>query len=333
MKIKIMIGACLGVMAFFTVTHGSDIDGRGATFPKIVYKEWMEVYEAQTGKKIHYEPTGSGDGIISAVQRKSDFSGSDKPLQSWRLKRYKLRMFPVVVGSIVLGYNIPGVEDNTLKLDEEAIGAIFSGEAKFWDDSRITKNNQSLNLPHEPIKVVVRKDGSGTTFNFTYYLRKIDYANFHNAVKKLNWKADVLKAEGSSGVSEGIKATPYSIGYTDFSYKQKYNLTVATIENRVGKWVTPSLQTSTDGAKYANLKKKDDFYGIIAYPRGETSYPIIATSFVLLPYEGKEKNKEVVAFFEWAFTHGEAIANKHGFAMLPKETLKEIKEYLKEKVL
>ncbi len=333
MKTKIIAGVWLCVMVVLSALQASDIDARGATFPKAVYTEWMEAYEAQTGNKIHYEPTGSGDGIVSAVQRKSDFSGTDKPLRSWRLERYKLRMFPVVVGSIVLAYNIPGVQDNALRLDEEAIGAIFSGEAKFWDDARITKNNKALNLPHEPIKVAVRKDGSGTTYNFTYYLRKIDYAHFRKAVKKLDWKADTIAAEGSSGLSETIKATPYSIGYTDFSYKQKYDLSVATLENRVGKWVAPSLQTSTDGAKSAHLKKKNNFYGIIAYPKGQTSYPIIATSFVLLPNEGKEKNKEVVDFFDWAFENGEAIANKHGFAMLPKETLKEIDAYWDEKVL
>lgn len=236
MKTKIIAGVWLCVMVVLSALQASDIDARGATFPKAVYTEWMEAYEAQTGNKIHYEPTGSGDGIVSAVQRKSDFSGTDKPLRSWRLERYKLRMFPVVVGSIVLAYNIPGVQDNAL-------------------------------------------------------------------------------------------------GYTDFSYKQKYDLTVATLENRVGKWVAPSLRTSTDGAKSAHLKKKNNFYGIIAYPKGKTSYPIIATSFVLLPYEGKEKNKEVVDFFDWAFTHGEAIANKHGFAMLPKETLKEIDAYWEEKIL
>lgn len=333
MNLKKIIAGTLGILAFFSMVQASDIEARGASFPKAVYTDWMKAYYEATGKKLIYTPTGSGDGIVSAVKRQSDFSGTDKPLRSWRLERYKLTMFPAIVGSIVLAYNIPGVGDNELKLDEEAISAIFSGEAKFWDDPIIVKENRHLKLPHKPIKVIVRSDGSGTTYNFTYYLRKIDYTHFKKAEKNFDWKANTIGVEGSSGMSEQIKSTEYSIGYTDFSYKQKYDLCVATLKNRVGKWVSPSLKTSREGAKYANLNKENDFYGIIAYSKGTTSYPIVATSFVLLPYENKEKNREIIEFFHWAFLHGETIANKHGFAMLPKETLKEIYVYWKEKVL
>lgn len=310
-----------------------EINARGASFPKAVYAEWIEAYEAETGVHITYDPTGSGDGIISAVQRSSDFSGTDKPLQQWKLKRYELNMFPAIVGSIVLSYNIPGVGDSELKLSEDAIGAIFSGRAKFWDDARIVKHNKGLNLPHEPITVVVRTDGSGTTYNLTYYLRKIDYKHFKKAEKLFDWEANTIGAKGSSGVTKLIKATPYTIGYVDYSNKKKHNLNCATIENKAGKWVLPSLQSATIGAKYANLDKKKDFFGVIAYQNGKSSYPIIATSFILLPQENKEKNKEIIKFFEWAFNNGEYIANKHGFAMLPEKTIRDIKSYWSEKVL
>ena len=332
MNVKIIV-ALLGLILFMSSSaQALEIEARGASFPKAVYLDWMKAYQAQTGKTIVYEPTGSGDGIVSAVKRKSDFSGTDKPLRPWRLKRYKLSMFPSVVGSIVLAYNLPNVEDNALKLDEEAIASIFCGEATFWDDVRIARNNPELLLPHKPINVVVRADGSGTTYNFTYYLRKIDYAHFKKANKKFNWKVDnLLKAKGSSGVSQTIKATPYSIGYTDFSYKQAYNLTVATLENREGNWVAPTLDSATQGAKGANLKKEEDFYGMIIYPKGETSYPLIATSFVLIPNEKKKTNREIIEFFTWAFANGASIANKHGFAMLPMQTLQDIESYWGEK--
>lgn len=326
----------LSMTAFATITNAAsnvEIDARGASFPKDVYEEWIKAYEAETGTRIFYEPTGSGDGIVSAVSRTADFSGTDKPLQPWKLKRYDLKMFPVIVGSIVLSYNLPGVGDNELKLSEEAIGKIFSGHAKFWDDPSIVKNNKGLKLPHEPITVVVRTDGSGTTYNFTYYLRKIDYKHFKKAEKLFDWEADTIGAKGSSGVSKLIKATPYTIGYVDFSKKMKYRLNSATIENKEGKWVLPSLQSATVGAKYANLDKNKDFFGVIAYQEGKSSYPIIATSFILLPYENKEKNKEIIKFFDWAFNNGEYIANKHGFAMLPEKTIKDIKSYWSEKVL
>ena len=320
-------------MSFFNVSYGIDIEARGASFPKAVYAEWMKIYEEETGVKINYEPSGSGDGIISAVKRKADFSGTDKPLQSWRLKRYNLSMFPAIVGSIVLAYNIPGVKDNELKLSERSIASIFSGKVKFWDDPLIAQDNKHLNLPHEPINVVVRSDGSGTTYNFTYYLRKIDYKNFKKADKEFDWKAKTLLAKGGSGMALKIAETAYSIGYIDFSTKNKYALAAATIQNKDGKWVIPTLHSATNGAKNAKLNKDDDFYGIIAYPEGKSSYPLIATSFILIPDETHEKNKEIIKFFDWAFSNGEYIANKHGFAMLPENTIQEIKAYWKEKVL
>lgn len=317
----------------FFLDANADIHGRGASFPKIVYLEWIKKYEEETGKTITYNPTGSGDGIVSIVKRKSDFSGSDKPLRSWRLKRYKLNMFPTLVGSIVLAYNIPGVGDTQLKLSEKAIAAIFSGEAKFWDDERITKNNSKLNLPHEPIKVAVRADGSGTTFNFVSYLRKIDYTHFKKAKKKFDWQADIISADGSSKLSELIDQTPYSIGYVDYSKKLKYVLNSATVQNKEGNWVLPTLEAAKNGAKNANLEKEKDFYGVIAYQDGKYSYPLIATTYVLLPYETKSINQEVLEFFNWALQNGEEIANKHGFSMLPHKTIEDVKSYWVEKKL
>lgn len=330
---KFLIGLISIIVISNADVQNVNIEARGATFPKSVYAEWVKAYKKETGKTIEYLPTGSGDGITSAIKRVSDFSGSDKPLQPWRLKRYQLTMFPAIVGSIILAYNIPNVPDNALKLSEEAIGAIFSGKAKFWDDERITKYNPNLNLPHHPIKVVARKDESGTTYNFTYYLRKIAYADFKKAEKKLNSKADITEGEGSGGVAELVRDTQYAIGYMDYSNKIKYSLNSATIENKDGNWVQPTLQTAKDGAKSANLKKEKDFFGVIAYKDGKNAYPIVATSFVLLPYGHQETNKEIIDFFDWAFKNGEALANKHGFAMLPKKTIKEIQEYWIEKVL
>lgn len=331
MKFRFFI---LFVLFFSSLSLCADsLSGRGASFPSKVYKDWIEAYHEATGHKIKYEATGSGDGILSIKNRKCDFSGSDKPLRSWRLRRYGLSMFPAIIGSIVLAYNIPGVEDNQLRLSEEAIAAIFNGKAKFWDDSLITKYNKDLNLTHEPIRVVVRKDGSGTTFNFTYYLRKIDYEHFKKASKLPKWEVDAIRSEGGSGVAKSIQETPYSIGYVDNGKKQSKNLTAATLQNKEGYWVRPTLQACKDGAKYGELHKDNDFYTILAYPEGKTSYPLIATSFILLPDENKKTNAKVTDFYAWALENGEELAAKRGYAVLPKSTVEEIKAYWKERKL
>ncbi len=321
----------IAYILFLTSLYSLEINARGATFPKEVYSEWINAYEKETGIKINYEPTGSGDGIISAVKHSSDFSGTDKPLQPWRLKRYKLKMFPVIVGSIVLSYNIPGISDNELKLSEEAIAAIFSGNTKFWDDPIILKDNPTLTLPHKQIVVAVRSDESGTTYNMTYYLRKIDYEHFKKADKTFDWQCKSISAIGNSGIAKQIVDTPYCIGYIDYSNKLKYKLDSAAIQNRDGKWILPTLQSASFGAQNAKLDKEDHFYGTLAYQEGKSSYPIIATTFILISDKTSKTNTEIIKFFNWAFKNGEYIANKHGFAMLPNDLIRDIKAYWKEK--
>ena len=313
-----------------TSVSAFDINGRGASFPAPVYKQWATAYYKATGNRVNYTASGSGDGIKSIKKRLVDFAGSDKPLKPKYLHKHKLLMYPAIVGSIVLAYNIPGIKDGELRLSQEAISAIFSGRAKYWDDSTITKNNRDLKLPHQPITLCVRADGSGTTFNFTYYLNKIDSKDF-KAKKKFNWRANIIGGKGNQGVTANIKQNRYSIGYIEYSYKLKSNLPSATLENREHQWVAPTLKSFKEAVKSANWSKKDDFYSVIAYPKGKGAYPIVAASFILLPQEKLEKNRETTAFFEWAFKNAQKIASDLGYVTLPQDTIKEIESYWSDK--
>jgi len=306
--------------------HAYEINGRGASFPAPVYKAWASAYYKATGNKVNYTASGSGDGIKSIEKRIVDFAGSDKPLKPKTLRKHKLYMYPAIVGSIVLAYNLDGVKDNQLKLSEKAIAAIFSGKAKYWDDKVITEYNKDLKLPHAPINVCVRADGSGTTFNFTYYLSKIDPADFKPR-KKFNWQANIIGGKGNQGVTANIQQNKNSIGYIEYSYKLQSGLPAATVENREHKFVAPTVQSFQDAAKYASWDKKDDFYAVIAYPKGATSYPIVAASFILLDEEKTDVNKKVTAFYDWAFKNGADAAAKLGYVALPQATVNEIHAY------
>ncbi len=306
-----------------------ELQGRGASFPGPVYKAWISAYYDATGKKVNYTPTGSGDGIKSISKRMVNFAGSDKPLKPKTLAKKKLYMFPAVIGSIVLAYNLPGIKDGELKLSEKAIVAIFSGEAKYWDNVVITANNSGINLPHKKITVAVRADKSGTTFNFTYYLNKLDKS--FKVSKKPNWKANVVAGKSNSGVSANIQQTKYSIGYIEYSYKQKLGLPAAQVENKEGRYILPTLKSFQDAAKYAKWSPKTDFYAVIGYPDGKTSYPIVAATFILLPKEAVKKNTEVTAFYNFAYKNGGKVATDLGYVPLPKETVDMIRSYWKNK--
>jgi phosphate transport system substrate-binding protein len=317
-----------------SVTAGSvyadTIKGRGASFPAPVYKVWTSEYYKATGVQVNYTPTGSGDGIKSIQKRMVDFAGSDKPLKPEALKKDKLHMFPMVIGSVVLAYNLDGVKDGELKLSRAAIAGIFSGKITYWDDKTITENNVGLKLQHEPITVAVRADKSGTTFNFTYFLNKIDESI--KVSKKPTWKAPkVVAGKSNSGVSANIQQIKNSIGYIEYSYKTKLGLPAAQVENKEGKFINPTLKSFQDAAKYATWTADNDFYAVIGDPAGATSYPIVAATFLLVPEEKNAMNKKVTKFVEWAYNNGDAAATELGYVPLPKETKDQIRAYWEAK--
>jgi len=326
---KLLTTALVATVAITSV-NADNIKGRGASFPGPIYKSWTADYYKATKNQVNYTPTGSGDGIKSISKRMVDFAGSDKPLKPKSLKKKKLYMFPAVIGSVVLAYNIEGVKDGELKLSRLAIAGIFNGSIAFWDNKEITSNNTGLKLPHEPITVAVRADKSGTTFNFTYFLNKLDKSI--KVSKKPTWKAKkVIAGKSNSGVSANIQQIKNSIGYIEFSYKEKLGLSSAQIENKEGKFINPTLQSFQDAAKYAEWTAKNDFYAVIGDPKGETSYPIVAATFILLPIEKEDTNKKVTAFIDWAYKNGDATATELGYVPLPKETKDAIRAYWEAK--
>ncbi len=326
---KLLTTALIATVTLTTV-NADELKGRGASFPGLVYKAWTAEYFTTTKNQVNYTPTGSGDGIKSIKKRMVDFAGSDKPLKPKALAKSKLFMFPTVVGSVVLAYNIDGIKDGELKLSRAAIAGIFNGSIEFWDDKAIMAQNKDLKLPHEPITVAVRADKSGTTFNFTYFLNKLD-ENI-KVSKKPTWKAaKVIAGKSNSGVSANIQQIKNSIGYIEYSFKEKLGLTAAQIENKEGQYINPTLESFQDAAKYATWTAENDFYAVIGDPDGATSYPIVAATFILLPTEKTETNKQVTKFIDWAYTNGDKAATDLGYAPLPKETKDAVRAYWEAK--
>ncbi|MBT8347895.1 MAG: phosphate ABC transporter substrate-binding protein PstS, partial [Sulfurovum sp.] len=181
-----------------------------------------------------------------------------------------------------------------------------------------------------PITVAVRADKSGTTFNFTYFLNKLD-ENI-KVSKKPTWKAaKVVAGKSNSGVSANIQQIKNSIGYIEYSFKEKLGLAAAQIENKEGQYINPTLKSFQDAAKYASWTADNDFYAVIGDPAGATSYPIVAATFILLPEEKMETNKQVTAFIDWAYTNGDKAATDLGYVPLPTSTKDEIRKYWEAK--
>ncbi len=325
-----------GVSKTSVTKKGVVINGAGATFPYPVYVNWAKEYEKVTGVRVNYQGIGSGGGIRQVTERTVDFGGSDKMLSPQELDKRKLYQFPAIIGAIVVVYNLPGVGDTQLKLSNRDVCDIFMGKVNYWDDPEIEKDNPDVKLPHQRITVIHRAEGSGTTWNFTYWLSQVcpSWKSKVGYGKVVSWPTGI-GAKGNAGVTNYVKQTPGAIGYVEYAYKLQNNLSAAQLQSRDGNFVKPTEESFKAAASHASWKPENHFYlpGNLLLQPGRDSWPLTAASVILLPREKKDRNRTVIQFFDWAFKNGDSIAVKLGYVPLPESTKSMIENYWKNVVL
>jgi phosphate ABC transporter phosphate-binding protein len=208
------------------------------------------------------------------------------------------------------------------------------GKITKWDDPKIKEINPELQLPSENIITVHRSDGSGTTFVFTDYLANVssEWETNVGKGKSVQWPVGI-GAPGNEGVSGSIKSTPNSIGYIELAYALTTDTKFASIQDKEGNFIKPSLEsTAAAAASFApSLPKGDASWkdiSIVNAP-GADSYPIASFSYLLLykdlstnPSIDETKAKDLVDFISWAITDGQTFASELGYAPLPDEVVK-----------
>src|SRR4029077_3246093 len=130
-----------------------------------------------------------------------------------------------------------------LVIDGPTLAKIFLGEIKSWDDPAIVKANANAKLPKQAIAIVHRSDGSGTTFNFTYYLSEVnpDWKSKVGTNTAVQWPAGI-GAKGNEGVANNVAQTKGSIGYVEYAYAKQNKLTFTNMVNKAGKSVAPTAE-------------------------------------------------------------------------------------------
>src|SRR6201987_1350996 len=205
-----------------TSALAADITGAGATFPYPIYAKWAEAYKQKTGVGMNYQAIGSGGGIAQIKAKTVDFGASDMPLKPEELDKSGLMQFPAIIGGIVPVVNLDGVAPGALKFTGAVLADIYLGKIKSWDDKAITALNPGLKLPADPITVVRRSDGLGTTFNFTDYLSKIspEWKEKVGSSTAVAWPEGV-GGKGNEGVASYVQRIKGSIGYVEFAYAKR----------------------------------------------------------------------------------------------------------------
>jgi len=314
----------------FVPADAANISGAGATFPYPVYAKWADAYKKETGIGLNYQSIGSGGGIKQIKAKTVTFGASDAPLSGKDLEQYGLAQFPMVMGGIVPVVNLEGVKPGDLVIDGVTLASIFLGNIKYWDDAALKKLNPNAKLPHRAIAVVHRSDGSGTTYNFTYYLADVsaDWKSKVGVEKAVQWPVGI-GAKGNEGVANNVRNTRGSIGYVEYAYALQNKLAYARMMNIAGKVVAPTSEAFSAAAANADWKSRSGYGVILANQPGDQSWPMTAATWILMYKQPKDPAASATAlkFFAWCYTNGDKMAEGLDYVPMPDNVVKDIGRY------
>ena len=297
------------------------LNGSGSTYQLTFQQTAISNFQSvQPNMTVNYGGGGSGKGRTDLASNVVQYAGSDTaPIPSDETANFKgktVLYFPVVVGPITVSYNLSGVSN--LKLDGPVIAGLFDGSIKKWDDPKITALNPGVKLPSTTVVIARRSDSSGTTANFSQFL--VDAAP---GVWKLGssstiaWPATSQGGNGNGGVAQIVKSTAGAVGYVDYSDAKASGLTYASVKNKDGQYVAPSVQSATTAADNATINPNLTFSAIWA--PGAGSYPITYQSWVLVYQAQSSANtaKMLQAYIGYLLGDGQKLLPSLNYAPLP----------------
>jgi len=281
----------------------ADITGAGATFPMPIYSKWAEGYKKATGNSLNYQSIGSSGGIRQINAKTVDFGATDAPVKGEELDKNGQVQFPAIIGGTVPVVNLDGIKPGELKITGPVMAEVFMGTIAKWNDPKLLALNPGKTLPDAPITVVHRADGSGTTFNWTDYLATVS-------------------PEWEKRVGRG------AIGYVEYAYVKKNNMTFLQLQNKSGKYVSPDDLTFAAAADGADWFSVSGMGLSIVDQKNPNAWPVSSASFIIMYKEPKNKatSDEVLKFFDWAFKNGKKDAVDLDYVPLPDALTKQIRE-------
>jgi len=220
-----------------------------------------------------------------------------------------------------------------LKLTPDVLAGIYLGKITRWNDPKIAELNKNITLPNADIVVAHRSDGSGTTDIFTNYLTTVN-TEWRAKVghgKSVNWPVG-LGGKGNEGVSGVVKQTPGAVGYVELAYAKQNKMKVATLRNREGNFVAPTLEATSAAAAGAAKTMPDDFRVSLVDAPGKDTWPISGLTWLLVYKEQKDaaKGKALVQFLKWALSDGQKMEAALDYAALPKPVAEKVDKALRQ---
>jgi len=325
--ISMLAGAV--ALAGIPMAHAGNISGAGATFPYPIYAKWADAYKKETGIGLNYQSIGSGGGIKQIHAKTVTFGASDAPRPGKELDKYGLVQFPMVMGGIVPVVNVPGIKPGELVIDGPTLADIYMGKITKWNDPALKKLNPDAKLPNKAIAVVHRSDGSGTTFNFTYYLSDVSAGWKSNVghATSVEWPVGI-GAKGNEGVANNVGNTRDSIGYVEYAYALQNKLTYTKMKNKDGNTVAPTSAAFQSAAAGADWKSEPGFGVILANQPGANSWPMTTATWILVYKKPSDPAATGAAlkFFAWCYKNGAKMAESLDYVPMPQSVVKEVEK-------
>lgn len=313
----------IGVFTAFSPAWSADapIRGAGSSAAAPIYQSWTREFQKTGGAALNYDPVGSSAGIKKIRAREVDFGATDVAPSDAELATDGLILLPVAITGISPIYNVPRLPDQALRLSGEVLARIFLGEITQWNAAEVAALNPGTALPDIPIKVVVRSDGSGTTFNFADYLSKMNpgWKDKMGVKTTLTWPAAFIGVKGSDGVIKAVKETTGAIGYVDFGYARESRMATPLMKNAEGEFVRASPAAFRAALLNSDWATKGVFTGSLTQRPGKGVWPITMGTFVVMPQlvDQLDKVAPTVGFFTWALLKGDAAVQDSNFVRLP----------------
>ena len=306
------------------------LTGAGATFPAPLYQNWFVLFNQMVPKvQVNYQSVGSGAGVEQFTKGTVDFGASDVAMKDEEIAKVSkgVLMLPMTAGSIVMAYNLPGVEG--LKISQANLADILLGKITKWNDPKLVADNPDLKLPDSSITVVHRSDGSGTTGVFTKYLSAIspEWKSSIGDGKSVQWptaKGKFIGGKGNEGVTAGIQQNVGALGYVEYGYAKNNGLSMASLQNKAGQFVEPNEVSAAE--TLATVELPENLRAFITNPDGEKSYPIVTYTWMLLykKYDNPNLAIAMEAMVQFGLTEGQKQAGQLGFIELPQNVKERI---------
>jgi phosphate transport system substrate-binding protein len=296
------------------------LNGSGSTFQLVYQQAAIQAFKSvQSGMTVNYSGVGSGTGRTNLAAGTVNFAGSDSPIPAADVSTFKgtVLYFPVVIGPITMAYNLPNLS-KPLQLTPTVIADIFQAKITTWNNSAIAAINPGVTLPSTPITLAVRSDSSGTTANFSLFLMDaVPSVWTLGSSSTINWPSTARAAAGNGGVAQVVKSTPGAIGYVDYADAKASGLTFANVQNKDGKYVTPSPTSASAAAAGATINPNLTFAA--AWAPGASAYPITYQSWVLVYAKQPNANdaKLLQAYIGYLIGDGQKLLPSLGYAPVP----------------